>query len=90
MRAYHSHRISVLVSTIAIMWTAFQVYAIVFTSMIPMALGGIHLAFASVLAFLLYPFSKRSPKDRITLSDWILASLSIICFAYFAVMQDKI
>lgn len=90
MRTYHSHRVSVFVSLIAIMWTAFQIYAIVFTSMIPMALGAIHLAFASVLAFLLYPFSKRSSKDRITIPDWILAFLSIVCFGYFGVMQDKI
>ncbi len=90
MRTYRSHRISVLVSLVAIVWTAFQVYAIVFTSMIPMALGGVHLAFASVLSFLLYPFSKRSPKDSVSLSDWILTFLSIVCFGYFAVMQDKI
>lgn len=90
MRTYRSHWISLLVSVIAIAWTVFQIYAIVFTSMIPMALGAAHLAFASVLAFFLYPFSKSSPKDRIPMADWVLAFLSIICFGYFVVMQAKI
>ena len=42
----------------------------------------IHLAFAIFLAFMAYPALKRSPRDRIPLTDWVLALVGAFCAAY--------
>ncbi len=42
----------------------------------------IHLAFAIFLAFMAYPALKRSPRDWIPLTDWVLALVGAFCAAY--------
>ena len=42
----------------------------------------LHLGFGLFLAFLAYPFAKRSPRDRIPAQDWILAVVAAFCGAY--------
>ncbi|MBR1486097.1 MAG: TRAP transporter permease, partial [Synergistaceae bacterium] len=36
----------------------------------------IHLAFVLPLAFVLFPMTKKSPKDRVPIYDWILAIIA--------------
>ena len=42
----------------------------------------IHLAFAMFLAFLAWPASKHSPRDRVPLLDWVLAAVGAFAGAY--------
>ncbi len=42
----------------------------------------LHLGFGLFLAFLAYPFSKRSPRERIPAQDWLLALAAAFCGAY--------
>ena len=42
----------------------------------------IHLAFALILAMLPYPPFKSSSRDRIPLSDWVLAALALVSCLY--------
>ena len=55
----------------------FHLYTAVFGVFQPRIQRGVHLLFLLPLAFLLYPFSKRSPHDRPTVVDWFLAFLAI-------------
>ena len=56
----------------------FHLYTAVFGVFQPRIQRGVHLLFLLPLAFLLYPFSKKSPTDRPTLVDWFLAFLAIL------------
>jgi TRAP transporter 4TM/12TM fusion protein len=49
-----------------------------------------HLAFAIFLAFMAYPAMKSSPKDRVPISDWILALVGTACVSYLAVFSDQL
>ncbi|PID49863.1 MAG: C4-dicarboxylate ABC transporter [Proteobacteria bacterium] len=50
----------------------------------------IHLAFALLLVFLCYPFSGRSPRDRVPIYDWILATLGIIATLYLLFFEKQL
>ena len=53
----------------------------------------IHLAFAIFLAYLAYPAFKRSPRDRIPIQDWILATAGAFCasylFLFYTALADR-
>jgi TRAP transporter 4TM/12TM fusion protein len=49
---------------------------------------GIHLAILLPLAFLLYPANKKSPKDKITLIDGILAILAFLPSIYIVLEKS--
>jgi len=55
----------------------FHLYTAVFGVYQPRIQRGMHLLFLLPLAFLMYPFGKKSPKDKPTVVDWILAFLSL-------------
>lgn len=49
-----------------------------------------HLLFLLPMAFLLYPATKKSPRDRITITDAILAVLAVIPALYLIVESERI
>ncbi len=69
-----------LLFVVAIGWSFFQLW---YASPLPFAFGigifndtearALHLAFASLLAFTLFPAFKRSPRAYVPLVDWVLA-----------------
>ncbi len=50
----------------------------------------IHLAFALLLAFLAYPAFRRSPRDRIPVTDMLLGLLAAACAAYLFVFYQAL
>ncbi len=74
---------------VALAWSLFQLWI---ASPLPFVLGifvfndtesrSIHLAFAVFLAFLSYPAFQRSPRDRVPVTDWVLAVVAAYCAAY--------
>jgi TRAP transporter 4TM/12TM fusion protein len=50
----------------------------------------IHLAFALFLAYMAYPALKRSPRDRIPIQDWVLATLAAFCGAYMFMFYEQL
>ena len=70
-------------------WALFQLW---YASPMPYIVGvavlnstevrSIHLAFAIFLAYLAYPALKSSPRHRIPILDWVLASVAAFCAAY--------
>ncbi|MDO9074488.1 MAG: TRAP transporter permease [Rubrivivax sp.] len=74
---------------VALAWSLFQLWI---ASPLPFALGfgvfndtqsrAIHLAFAVFLAYMAFPASKRSPRDRVPVLDWLFALVGAFCAAY--------
>ena len=50
----------------------------------------IHLSFAFLLAFATFPALKSSPRNRIPLTDWILAALGAAAATYLLVFYSQI
>jgi TRAP-type uncharacterized transport system fused permease subunit len=72
---YRSFRgfIAKVVAAIAITFSVFQIYTAAFGVLDAMIQRSIHLAFGSCLIFLLYPASKKWPRDRLHWFDLLLA-----------------
>ena len=78
-----------LLLVVAVAWSLFQLWI---ASPLPFSFGifllndtesrAIHLAFAVLLAFLAYPASKRSPRDRVPVTDWVFALVAAFCAGY--------
>ena len=78
-----------LIFLVAVAWAVFQFW---YASPLPFVFRfgvlndtearAIHLAFAMFLAFLAWPASKRSPRDRVPLLDWVLAAVGAFAGAY--------
>lgn len=50
----------------------------------------LHLGLGIFLAFLVFPFAKRSPRDRIPAQDWTLALVAGFCGAYLFLFYREI
>lgn len=84
-----SLRVAGPVSAIALLWSLYQLWI---ASPLPfifnfgivdgVAARGIHLAFALLLAFLLFPVAKKSACGRIRMHDVVLAVVSSACALY--------
>ncbi|WP_018404246.1 TRAP transporter permease [Marinobacter gelidimuriae] len=84
-----------LLVSIAAAWSLFQLWI---ASPVPFILGfgvfsatesrSIHLAFALFLAYMAYPAFKRSPRDRIPIQDWLLATVAAFCGAYMFIFYE--
>ncbi|ALM53483.1 TRAP transporter permease [Halomonas huangheensis] len=82
---------------IAAAWSLFQLWV---ASPLPFIIGfgvfnatearSIHLAFALFLAFMAYPATKRSPRDRIPIQDWIMAIVAASAGAYLFTFYEQL
>jgi TRAP-type uncharacterized transport system fused permease subunit len=50
----------------------------------------IHLAFAVFLSFLAFPATRRSPRDRIPVQDWVLAVVAAFCASYLFLFYEAL
>jgi len=81
----------------AVGWALFQLW---YASPLPFVLGfgvlndtearAIHLGTALFLAFLAFPATKRSPRDRIPLQDWALALVAAFAGAYLMLFYREL
>ena len=78
-----------LLLAVAAFWSLFQLWI---ASPLPYMVGfgvfnstearSIHLALAVFLGFMAFPALSRSPRDRVPLTDWIMALAGAFCAAY--------
>ncbi|HEY2210330.1 MAG TPA: TRAP transporter permease [Bradyrhizobium sp.] len=83
--------------TISLAWALFQLW---YASPLPYKLHFgvindgqariIHLTFAFLLAFATFPALKSSPRNRIPITDWILAALGVAAATYLLVFYSEI
>ncbi|MDD4504210.1 MAG: TRAP transporter permease [Clostridiaceae bacterium] len=64
-----------IVTALAIMFSVFQLYTAIFGVLPAQLQRSIHITFAFVLSYLLYPLSKKMPKNKM---HWIDITLAII------------
>lgn len=83
-------KIGLFVSFIAIAMSLFQIYTGFMGELAGSKQLSIHLAFAMVLCFVYYPGRKKSPKDRISVPDMILAVLGGATAIYLFVNYDHV
>ena len=86
-QAYREHKcwrqyITVIVS---ILFVAFQLYATLSGAITAQILRASHLAFVQFLAFLLFPASKKLPRDTLPLYDVILGLAGAACWMYIVI-----
>ncbi|MBN7755687.1 TRAP transporter permease [Nitratireductor aquimarinus] len=86
-----------IIAGVALCWSLFQLYIasplpFTLTSMtgLPLVLNdaqsrAIHLAFGLFLAFMAFPALASSPRNRIPVSDWVLAIVAASCALYIFV-----
>jgi len=82
---------------IPLIWSLFQLW---YASPLPFMLGigvlndtearSIHLAFALFLAYTAYPATKRSPRDRIPIQDWLFALVGAFAAGYLFLFYDQL
>lgn len=70
---------------ISILFTGFQLYATLSGRVPAQILRASHLGFVQLLAFLLFPASKKSPKNQLPLYDVILGLIGAACWVYIVV-----
>ncbi|MCX7601319.1 MAG: TRAP transporter permease [Meiothermus sp.] len=71
-----------LILGLAVGWSVFQVWATWVGSLDALFFRATHLAFAFALVFLVYPYNRKSRRDRIPLFDWILGITATLSAAY--------
>jgi TRAP transporter 4TM/12TM fusion protein len=81
----------------ALAWSLFQVW---YASPLPFTFGigilndtearSLHLAFALFLAFLAWPATKRSPRDHVPVTDWVLALVGAFAAAYLLLFYAQL
>ena len=91
----HGRYLGAIVALIAALWSLFQMWI---ASPFPFMFGfglvdgvparAIHLAFALLLCFLIYPMSSRRAGNRLPVSDLILALLGAVCTLYLFVAAE--
>ena len=86
-----------LITAVAVVWALFQLW---YASPLPFVLGigvindtiarSIHLAFGVLLAFLVFPAFRWSPRRTVPVLDWVLAGVAAFCAAYIALFSDQL
>ncbi len=86
-QAYREHKcwrqyITVIIS---IIFVTFQLYATLSGAITAQILRATHLAFVQLLAFLLFPATKKLPRDTLPLYDVILGLIGAACWMYIVI-----
>jgi TRAP transporter 4TM/12TM fusion protein len=86
-----------IIFVVSLAWALFQLW---YASPLPYKLNFgvvndgqarvIHLSFALLLAFATFPALKSSPRNRIPVLDWVLATLGVMAAAYLLVFYKEI
>jgi TRAP transporter 4TM/12TM fusion protein len=86
-----------LLTVVAVSWSLFQLW---YASPLPFVVGfgifndtearAIHLAFSVFLAYSAYPALKRSPRNYVPLTDWVLALVAAFCAAYLFLFYGEV
>jgi TRAP transporter 4TM/12TM fusion protein len=85
-----SGNINNITRAIAIAMSLFHLYTAGFGTLLSYKQRSLHIIFAFVLGFLLYPSGKKSNKEKPSLLDYIYILLTVVVFGYIFVFSDTI
>lgn len=77
-----SGKVALFITIVAILMSAFHLFTAWHGTLLAMKQRSLHLIFAFTLGFALYPGFKKSSKDKIDITDWILIILSVGVWGY--------
>ena len=91
-QSYREHKcwrqyITVFISVIFVL---FQLYATMSGAITAQVLRATHLAFVQLLAFLLFPPTKNSPRNTLPWYDIVLGLIGVACWLYIVVNFDSL
>lgn len=91
-QSYRAHKcwrqyITVFISVIFVI---FQLYATLSGAITAQVLRATHLAFVQLLAFLLFPPTKNSPRNTLPWYDIVLGLIGLACWLYIVVNFDSL
>ena len=81
------------VSLLAITMSLFHMYTAFFGTLLSMRQRSLHIIFAFVIGFMLYPLARKSKEkhgDKVPIYDYVLAFLVVIVFGYLFVNFEAI
>ena len=81
---------AIVTGAIAVLLALFQLYTAYAGAFPDLIQRSVHIGLAMVLGFMMYPAADRSPKDRLSIPDFMLAVLGIVVCVYAAVNYDRI
>ena len=73
---------------IAIGMSLFQLYTARFGTLLSARQRSLHIIFAFVLGFLLYPAREKTKKDRVSILDYVFIFLVVVVFGYLFVFVN--
>ena len=79
-----------ITTIIAIAMSVFQVYTAGFGTLLSMKQRALHIIFAFVLGFLLFPAGKKSKRDKASLLDFIFILLVVTVFGYLLMFTTQV
>ena len=79
-----------IISILAVSLAVFQLYTAFFGVLPTMQQRSFHVAFILAMIFLLYPGAKSSPRNKISLVDWVLALAAAGCSLYVILSYEDI
>jgi len=88
-REHHCWRQHVTI-VVSVLFCLFQLYATLTGSVTAQVLRATHLAFVQLLAFLLFPPTKKSPRNTLPWYDVVLGILGASCWLYIVVNFQNI
>ncbi len=89
-RSFDSTIINYIVTSICVFFALLYIYFAYWGYPNPQISRGAYLGFVLVLCFLLFPATKKSPMDRPTIIDWILAAAAVYCCAFFVYVYEDL
>lgn len=75
---------------ISVIFVIFQLYATLSGAITAQVLRATHLAFVQLLAFLLFPPTKNSPRNTLPWYDIVLGLIGLACWLYIVVNFDSL
>jgi TRAP transporter 4TM/12TM fusion protein len=79
-----------ITSIIAILMSVFQLYTAGFGTLLSAKQRSLHVIFAFVLGFLLFPAGKKSKKDKASILDYVFILLVVVVFGYLFIFVKEI
>lgn len=75
---------------VSVAFCAFQLYATLFARIPAQIVRATHLAFVQFLAFLLFPMTKKAPRNTLPWYDVLLACVAAGCWCYYIVNFNQL
>lgn len=79
-----------IVTVVAVFTSLFHLYMAGFGTLEPRIRNAMHLILLLPLAFLLFPATKKSPKHRPSVFDWLLTLFSVAVCAFVILSNDRL